>query len=384
MLKWDTLLFACLVMFFNLPLVFAAGSVTDIKHVIVARDAPPASVCIAGSVTYRLDKGFSGSDELPSMINKCAQSGTEYVMVEMEVPTKGFDPDASVRRPTFFRSAYKSRGKPPTKTALTTVVPVKNALIYDKLSNTIVRYSPFLTEWSDIPDQVDTDLSLFFETRGIKYGSGDEALKLISRNVAHSILYQPGDVFRDQPLDMALRKEHNELTRGYQYLRDIEKTWKKKRNEEHPYNALVDFLLFDAGVASCLRMGDCDLESIEIAKHMDRLFDEAPVLQEDVVVYRASDNIYTSDKSYIFATTKKGSFEDYGSITMEIVIPAGTPALFTGNMANEGELHQVILPRDGSFKILDEIPESGAQVKLLYISPSVKMPLSLYEIVEEI
>lgn len=123
---------------------------------------------------------------------------------------------------------------------------------------------------------------------------------------------------------------------------------------------------FDRVIAPCLRTKwgkGCDVRMVDYLRRIDEIFEAAPPLNEDLVVYRTTVGLLpTKDASYTFTSpniaftqrfwmTKMPAGGDDTFYMLKITIPKGARMLSLGFYTYPMDVDEIILPRGGKFQI---------------------------------
>lgn len=133
-------------------------------------------------------------------------------------------------------------------------------------------------------------------------------------------------------------------------------------------------------VRSAIKKGICDLELGLDEKYidpdyfvsqLDRIIDQAPVLKEEIVVYRSANDLYLdndklctfdvgqkfNDKGYTSCSAIPTNISSRSDIMLEIKLPKGTPAAYIESFAGITNFNQqeILLPRNAVFEIKDNV-----------------------------
>jgi hypothetical protein len=135
-----------------------------------------------------------------------------------------------------------------------------------------------------------------------------------------------------------------------------------KLMEDPEHRKTLDYLTWkDFEFANCLRTEwgpQCDNQMISHLRDIDTIFQKAPRLSEDLVIFRGvRDFIPLEDQSYTFTTPNRPFAETFmrnnramKKFLLRLTIPKGTPILSYG-LLNTHDVDEVILPRGGKFHI---------------------------------
>lgn len=328
---------------YNLPLVFAqvpnVETVIANNQIVVDAEHPPLSstICAAGQVRYDIKRNtFLTGETIMSEIENCIRGTvSEYVTSKLVIVDE------------------KQENI--------------NLLIFDRAQQHVVRYNPFYVDLpTSITRQLDVALKDIFSERRLSFSAGDEAMTKIMKNIGHTLSFDttPTELYG---WENPQKRGVPELERSLNYVLELGRRVRAIEDYRKVYwdypAAYAEFYLpgYDHVYAPCLRNPHCrDAKILEDVRRADEIFENAPRLQQDIIVYRGTDYLYEEDKSFTFTSNDEEVVEAYGQLKLRIRVPAGIPVLFSNT---ESDLSQVILPRGGTFKIVQEHSDGWIDVE---------------------
>lgn len=122
----------------------------------------------------------------------------------------------------------------------------------------------------------------------------------------------------------------------------------------------------------------CTHRTRVMIEKIDALFDGAPRLQKDLILWRGirinvpDKHMYWQEDSYVFATPWRPLAEKYkgqDGHLLKLTIPKGTPLLSYGAHSSTGDMDEVVLPRGGSL-VIKSI--KGKSIYATYVSTATR------------